>query len=175
MSHLGGELSWCYSLSNICSNLLTSTGFDTASAIHSHHHHRFRGMKFPAMSCLWILVIRQHMEPEMNRLEQGWWNNEWFLFLLLWSCNIMQQSLLNRKKRQPVLWKGSNFLCESPINLLCWILTFQLFIECSSITKKKKNTHNNLKWLMLEYCLKASSVCAVSSRFISFWQDVAKS
>lgn len=39
MSHLGGELSWCYSLSNICSNLLTSTGFDAASAIHSHHHH----------------------------------------------------------------------------------------------------------------------------------------
>lgn len=40
MSHLGGELSRRRSLSNICSNLLTSARFDAASAIHSHHHHQ---------------------------------------------------------------------------------------------------------------------------------------
>lgn len=47
----------------------------------------FHGMKFPAISRLWILVIKQYMEPEMNSLlliqEQDGGRREWAFFLLI--------------------------------------------------------------------------------------------
>lgn len=53
----------------------------------------FHAMKFPAISRLWILVIKQHMEPEMNRLlqtqEQGWWTNGWISMRIM----IMQHNV----------------------------------------------------------------------------------
>lgn len=55
----------------------------------------FHGTKFPAISRLWILVIKQHMEPEMNRLlqnqERDWCRNEWgFMIIMIMQHNVAE-------------------------------------------------------------------------------------
>lgn len=69
----------------------------------------FHGMKFPAISRLWILVIKQHMEPEMNRLPQNrergcFFRNGWVFMLIMIMQHNVARAPLKKERRQPLHW-----------------------------------------------------------------------
>lgn len=152
MSHLGGELSWCYSLSNICSNLLTSTGFDTASAIQSHHHH-FMAWNSPQWVAFgfWWSSSTWSQKWTRNRLA---WTRTLFMLIMIMQHDV--ESLWIRKERTTVLNNVRiQFICNAES------LFLSILLSAALLAKK-------IQWIFKWLMWKILSVWTISLHFISF-------